>query len=100
VVGSHVNLSSRIQSCTTGGQILVSEATKRELGQMLRIGKRTEIRAKGFEQPVTVSEVLGIGGRHKLALVQTRETLVALAKEIPVSYAEGLGSTARCSRAA
>jgi PAS domain S-box-containing protein len=86
VVGSHVNLASRIQSCTSGGQILVSEATKREVGSMLKIGKQTEIRAKGFEQPVTVSEVVGIGGRHKLSLVQMRETLVALAEEIPVSY--------------
>jgi PAS domain S-box-containing protein len=86
VVGSHVNLASRIQSCTTGGQILVSEATRREVGQMLKIGRQTEIRAKGFEQPVTVSEVLGIGGRHKLSLAQPRETLVALAAEVLVSY--------------
>jgi PAS domain S-box-containing protein len=91
VVGSHVNLASRIQSCTTGGQILVSEATRREVGPMLKIGKQMEIRAKGFEQPVTVSEVVGIGGPHKLSLIQTRETLVALTEEIPVSYflAEG-----------
>jgi PAS domain S-box-containing protein len=86
VVGSHVNLTSRIQSCTTGGQILVSEATRREVGPMLKIGKQLEIRAKGFEQPVTVSEVVGIGGPHKLSLVQTRESLVALTEEIPVSY--------------
>jgi adenylate cyclase len=91
VVGSHVNLASRIQSCTTGGQILVSEATRREVGPMLKIGKQMEVRAKGFEQPVTVSEVVGIGGPHKLSLIQTRETLVALTEEIPVSYflAEG-----------
>jgi adenylate cyclase len=91
VVGSHVNLTSRIQSCTTGGQILVSEATRREVGPMLKIGKQMEVRAKGFEQPVTVSEVVGIGGPHKLALVQTRETPVAVTEEIPVSYflAEG-----------
>src|SRR5262245_5822037 len=58
---------------------------------MLKIGKQLEIRAKGFEQPVAVSEVVGIGGPHKLSLVQTRETLVALTEEIPVNYfiAEG-----------
>jgi adenylate cyclase len=53
---------------------------------MLKIGKQMEIRAKGFEQPVTVSEVVGIGGSHKLSLVQTRETLVALNEEVPFSY--------------
>jgi hypothetical protein len=30
--------------------------------------------------------VVGIGGSHKLSLIQTRETLVALSEEIPVSY--------------
>jgi adenylate cyclase len=91
VVGSHVNLTSRIQSCTTGGQVLVSEATRREVGPMLKIGKQMEIRAKGFEQPVTVSEVIGIGGPHKLSLGQGKESLVLLAEEIPFSYflAEG-----------
>jgi PAS domain S-box-containing protein len=92
VVGSHVNLTSRIQSCTTGGQILVSEAIRREVGPMLKIGKQMELRAKGFEQPVTVSEVVGIGGPHKLSLVQTREPLVALTEEIPVSYFMAEGS--------
>jgi len=86
VVGSHVNLASRIQSCTTGGQILVSEATRREVGPMLRIGRQTEIRAKGFEQPVTVSEVIGIGGPHKLSLTQTKEKLIALPEEVLICY--------------
>src|SRR6478736_4423578 len=36
VVGSHVNLTSRIQACTTGGQILVSETTRQELGRILK----------------------------------------------------------------
>ena len=92
VVGSHVNLTSRIQSCTTGGQVLVSEATKREVGPMLKIGKHMEIRAKGFEQPVTVSEVIGIGGLHKLSLIQAKESLVVLAEEIPFSYFVAEGS--------
>jgi class 3 adenylate cyclase len=32
VVGSHVNLTSRIQSFTIGGQILASESTRHEVG--------------------------------------------------------------------
>jgi adenylate cyclase len=35
VVGSHVNLTSRIQSYTTGGQILISETTRNEVGPIL-----------------------------------------------------------------
>src|SRR5439155_14595617 len=38
-----------------------------------------------------MAQAVGIGGSHKLSLIQTRETLVALTEEIPVSYflAEG-----------
>ena len=92
VVGSHVNLTSRIQSFTTGGQILVSEATKREVGSMLKIGKQAQVRAKGFEQDITLYEVVGIGGPHKLSLVQTKEALTPLTQELSVSYSLVEGS--------
>lgn len=87
VVGSHVNLTSRIQSCTIGGQILISENTRQESGGILRIGKQMEVKAKGIEQPVTVSEVLGIGGRYKLFLPEAADVVVALDQEIPVTCA-------------
>jgi PAS domain S-box-containing protein len=86
VVGSHVNLTSRIQSYTTGGQILISEATRQEVGQILKLGKQTEVKPKGVEHPITLYEVLGIGGRHKLQLTEAAETLIPLADEIPLRY--------------
>jgi len=92
VVGSHVNLTSRIQSFTTGGQILISEATKREVGSMLKIGKQAQVRAKGFEQEITLYEVVGIGGPHKLSLIQTKEVLTPLTRELSVSYLVAEGS--------
>jgi PAS domain S-box-containing protein len=92
VVGSHVNLTSRIQSFTTGGQILVSEATKREVGSMLKIGKQAQVRAKGFEQDITLYEVVGIGGPHKLSLIQMKEALTPLTHELSVSYSLVEGS--------
>jgi PAS domain S-box-containing protein len=92
VVGSHVNLTSRIQSFTTGGQILVSEATRREVGPMLKIGKQAQVRAKGFEQEITLYEVVGIGGPHKLALVPTKEALTSLTRELSVSYSVAEGN--------
>jgi PAS domain S-box-containing protein len=87
VVGSHVNLTSRIQACTTGGQILISETTRNEVGGILRIGKQMEIKAKGVKHPITLSEILGINGPHKLFLPQTAEALVPLAEAIPFRYA-------------
>jgi adenylate cyclase len=87
VVGRHVNLTSRIQSYTTGGQILISESTRQEVGPLLKIGRHMEVEAKGIEHPVALSEVLGIGGAHKLFLPETAEALVPLAEEIPLTYA-------------
>jgi PAS domain S-box-containing protein len=87
VVGSQVNLTSRIQSCTTGGQILVAEATRREVGHILRIGTQLEIKAKGIEHPVVLSEILGIGGAHKLFLADASEVAVALPEIVPLRYA-------------
>jgi PAS domain S-box-containing protein len=92
VVGSHVNLTSRIQSYTTGGQILVSEATKREVGSILKIGKQAEVRAKGFEHPIVLYEVIGIGGPHKLSLIQARDALTKLTEKFPISFFVADGS--------
>ena len=87
VVGSNVNLTSRIQSYTTGGQILISDATRHEAGRILSIGKQVEVKAKGVEHPVALYEALGIGGKHKLYLPETVDALVPLAEEIPLTYA-------------
>ena len=87
VVGSHVNLTSRIQSYTTGGQILISETTRKEVGPILKIGKQMEIKAKGVKHPITLAEILGIEGPHKLFLPQMAEALVPLAQAISFNYA-------------
>lgn len=86
VIGSQVNLTSRIQSCTTGGQILVSETTRQEVDRILKIGRRMEVNAKGVEHPVTLFEVLGIGGSHKLLLPNASEEHVPLVPGIPFEY--------------
>jgi len=84
VVGRHVNLTARIQSYTIGGQILISETTRREAGATVKLGKQTAIKAKGIEHPVTVCEVLGIGGRHRLFLSETTDEMVSLPQPISV----------------
>lgn len=86
VVGNNVNLTSRIQSFTTGGQVLISEVTRQEVGLILKLGKEMEVKAKGIENPVTLYEVLGIGGSHKLLLSDSVETFVLLTEEVPFRY--------------
>jgi len=86
VIGSQVNLTSRIQSYTTGGQILISETTRQEVAPLLKLGNQMEVRAKGVEYPVTLFEVLGIGGSHTLLLPHAVEDLVPLAAGIALRY--------------
>lgn len=68
VVGSSVNLTSRIESYTVGGQILISESTARACGGHLRIDGRMEVMPKGVTTPVTLYEVGGIRGAYNLFL--------------------------------
>lgn len=67
VVGSAVNLTSRIEGFTEGGQILASDATVRDAGEVLIRGTR-EITPKGLSAPLRVHDVQGIRGPHAIAL--------------------------------
>ena len=60
VVGSHANLASRIQSCTTGGQVLISDTARREGGPNLKIGKRMQVKLKGVRTPGDPLRSLGL----------------------------------------
>ena len=86
-VGSHVNLTGRIESYTTGGQVLVSESTFREVAPLLRVGRARRIEPKGARQPVTVWDVTGIGGVHDLYLGEAGTPMLTLAVEIPIRHA-------------
>lgn len=86
VVGSHVNLTSRIQSYTTGGQILVSDTARREVGPNLKIGRQMQVNARGVEYPVTLYEVLGIARPYNLFLPDTMQELVPLTATVPLKY--------------
>jgi adenylate cyclase len=86
VVGSPVNLTSRIESYTIGGQILISETTWQELRPVVRVTEQMEVEAKGVDQPITVYDVQGIGGAHNLFLPKREEALVPLHEELPLRY--------------
>lgn len=86
VIGSGANLTSRIESYTTGGQILISDTARREAGPNLKIGKQMQVKAKGIEHPVTLYEALGIARPYHLFLPETGEALVSLTKEAPLRY--------------
>jgi adenylate cyclase len=86
VVGSGVNMTSRIESYTVGGQILISESVCQEAGEVLRIDAQREVLPKGAETFLRIYEVGGIAGQYNLALEKKDLTLVTLARQIPLRY--------------
>jgi class 3 adenylate cyclase len=63
VVGSAVNVASRVESATVGGQVLLTAATLTELGDLARVGPPVQIQVKGLSEPLTLHELHGLGGR-------------------------------------
>jgi adenylate cyclase len=86
-VGSGVNLASRIESFTVGGQILVSESVRQAAGEVLRVDGQLDVLAKGAESPLRIYEVGGIAGRFNVALEEAAPAFVRLARPVPVRYA-------------
>ncbi len=86
VVGSHVNLTSRIESYTVGGQVLISEGTRAAAGDGLALGRRMEVSTKGFAEPIALYEVEGIGPPYDLFLAGEADPLVDLPTPFPLHY--------------
>jgi adenylate cyclase len=86
IVGSQVNLTYRIESNTTGGQILISEQTFNDAGSIVEISGQRQVKAKGVKQPITVYEVSGIAGDYNLFLPREEETFFPIPQEIPIQY--------------
>jgi adenylate cyclase len=86
VVGSPVNLTARIESCTLGGQVFVSEMTRTAVDVPLEVGARMTVDAKGFEAPIAFYEVRRLGAPFDLALPERRETLMPLASPLHLRF--------------
>jgi len=86
IVGNHVNITARIESYTVGGQILISEETRKATAEMVRVGRHMVIEPKGVQQPMTIYEVTGIGGPYNVFLPSQGEALTPLVVEIPLEY--------------
>jgi class 3 adenylate cyclase/HAMP domain-containing protein len=86
VVGSGVNMASRIESYTVGRQILISESVRKEAGETLRIDGHREVLPKGAEVPLRIYEIGGIAGRYNIALEGKDPDLVTLRQKLPLWY--------------
>lgn len=68
VIGGSVNLCSRIESCSVGGQILVSADTIEQIFSEIEIINTANIEAKGISGKVKVCNIMGIHGKYQMRL--------------------------------
>lgn len=86
VVGRNVNLASRIESYTVGGQILVSTGTVEQCGSILRIDGSQEVMPKGLAEPIKVYEIGGIEGTYNLFLPRKINNLRPLDRKLDILF--------------
>ena len=68
VVGRPVVLAARIEGATTGGQVLIADATFHEAADVVEVHRRLTLDLKGMSSLVKVHEVVAIAGDDRLRL--------------------------------
>jgi adenylate cyclase len=86
-IGLPLNLASRIESCTLGGEILISDRVLEGAQDVASIDLDREIHPKGFDMPLRVHRVVGIFGRDDLRLPPAEQSLVDLPEPLSVRIA-------------
>lgn len=84
VVGHAVNLASRLESFTVGGQVLISESTRLAVAGQFAVVGPLETNAKGVESAIRLWEVRGIPNEEDKTLPPTVPGLSRLDTPVPV----------------
>jgi adenylate cyclase len=85
-VGANVNLAGRIESFTIGGQLLISEDTRRKINAPLRIDGQCQVEPKGASRSLLLYEIGAIGEPFGLSLPSRAVPLHPLASPLPVRF--------------
>jgi len=86
VLGAAVNLTGRIESYTTGGQILISPGTRDAIPEELQIVNTLQVMPKGVDKEITISQVTGIGEPYGIYLDQEEMPELTEIAPYPVSF--------------
>ncbi|HZE22327.1 MAG TPA: adenylate/guanylate cyclase domain-containing protein, partial [Desulfobaccales bacterium] len=68
VVGSQVNFTSRMESYSVGGQVLISASTYERVRDLVELQGTMEVQMKGVPQPATLYDIRGMGGPYNIRL--------------------------------
>lgn len=90
VVGRTINTTSRIESFTVGGQIIVSPTVIAQAGDGLLLGDEVEVHAKGMKEPLRCRQLLGHTDHPELEL-QSEAACTVLPDPVPVRFVKLTG---------
>lgn len=88
VLGRHVNLASRIETCSIQGDVLVSASTRDAAGPVLRVSRDARVQLKGFHEPVTIFYVAGLDHPHNVELPERESRLAVLSDPVRIHYVD------------
>ncbi|WP_223422329.1 AAA family ATPase [Tateyamaria pelophila] len=86
IVGSNVNLASRVEGYTVGGQVLITESTVNAISAPMTVRDIGSVEPKGVTEPLSLFQVTAMGGAHDLELAEPDLAWVDLADSVPVSF--------------
>jgi len=86
-VGSNVNMAGRVESFTTGGQVLITEETRGRIEAPLRVDGEFNVEPKGASRHLLLFEIGAIGEPFALSLPPRTIPLRTLATPLPVRFA-------------
>jgi class 3 adenylate cyclase len=85
-VGSNVNLAGRIESFSTGGQILISQSTREKVKAPLRVDGQFQVEPKGATRSLQLHEIGGIGPPFDISLPARSRELFLLPEPVPIHF--------------
>lgn len=85
-VGVNVSLAGRIESFTTGGQLLISESTRNAVKTPLRIDGQFDVEPKGASHAMRLFEIGGMGAPFDLSLPLRPSAIRRLSQPLAVRF--------------
>ena len=86
VIGEGVNLTSRIESHTLRGQVLISESTYNKVKSFVKTGQINKVYVKGITEPVSLYDVTALEFNNKNLKVPKREVRNCIRLEIKENF--------------
>jgi len=106
VVGHHVNIASRIESCTVGGQVLASAQTLARTEAEVRYRAELDVDVKGCTDPLKLYDLKAIAAPFDIVLPETDSVLKMLCDPVTLdvrlmqgerlSQSAGVGRVVAC----